>query len=50
MGEVRLVDTGETLGYPYPVCKIIEVEITRVDCIMKYQCLRYQELPYQCSC
>ena len=27
MGEIRFVGTGETRGYPYPVCKKI-----RVDC------------------
>ena len=30
MGEIRFVGTGETCGYPYPVCK------KRIVCIGKF--------------
>ena len=29
MGEIRFVGTGETRGYPYLVCKKIDVELYR---------------------
>ena len=29
MGEIRIVGPGKTRGYPYPVCKKMEVEMPR---------------------
>ena len=45
MGEIRFVGTGETRGYPYPVCKKCTVIIISflLDCPQRFQMLEVEQ-------